>query len=275
MIQMTVGPSDPTLYKLIAVFKHAAKKEFPSTEKAFGMAAQLVQYTWKQFAMGAGGHIKNPSGNYAKSIQTSQKGAFRYTVFSDSDYAEVIEYGAPEIDLKKTLPYGPKSRMGQNGPYLIVPIRHGTPDSRTNPMPSQMYQQIRSRMNTMTEGGRPAFEKSTVGKETYNSANAHGQMVQRHTYKWGNRVYNSPFSNMEGMVAFDVPSGGQEKRTSYVTFRVVSANPPKHSKAQQGWDKSWVVPAREGKHITEKVVEYSQEMVKDMIKKGIEQDLEA
>lgn len=267
--------ADSSFSALTKVLELAGAGEFPNTAKAFAAAARMMESTWKQFAMGApmpgqSKKIKNPTGAYAKSIHRIQVRPFQAYIWSDSPYAKSLEDGTPEMDLKQSHPFGPRSRMSKKGvPYVIIPFRHGTPKSLQSPMPEQIYNRVLESINagdikkSVVTGSRP-------------DVNSRGEPLMRATYAWGTRIRGvaKEFSNLEGMVAFDIPSGAERGRSGYVTFRVISAEPPKASKARRGWDNSWIIPSRQGLHITESVVNTTMPIIRKMIAKAIEKDLQ-
>lgn len=271
MIQLTISPNDSGLGDLIAALEMVSTKKLPNTVRAIKVAVATMEYTWKAYAMGApipgsSVRVKSVRGEYAKSIHSKSQN-LSGVIFSDSPYAASIEDDQEAKDLKKIIPFGPKSRMGRNGPYSIVPFRHGVPGSLGAPMPDTVYRAILAKINS------GEFQKSKVRRKTIETPNAAGVPVKRHTYKWGNRTKKTGFPNLEGMVVFNVPSGGAEKRSEYVTFRIITANKPKVSKSQKGWENSWVVPARRGLHLTRYVVANTKDIVAQIIKSGIEMDV--
>jgi len=273
IIQIAIAPSNPVLGDLIASLEMVSSRFLPNTTQAIKMAVKTLEYTWKSYAMGAeipGTSLRLHSvrGGYAKSIKSVNRG-LSGMVYSDSPYAAEIEDGTEEKDLKKTIPYGPKSRMGKNGPYSIIPMRHGAPKSLSAPMPAVLYRNILKKLRL------EEIKKSSVLQQKAQSVNAQGQMVQRNTYKWGTSIKNTGFPDLEGLVVMNVPSSKNEKRSAYLTFRVITANKPKIDRSKKGWENSWIVPAKMGLNVTKYVVANTQEIVAELIKSGISFDLES
>jgi hypothetical protein len=112
-------------------------------------------------------------------------------------------------------------------------------------------------------------------------------MIKRRTYDWGDRLNkgDSPSDNpalaqLDGLVAISQASGPSEtmnNRVGFYTFRVVSTKPPQgdpsKSKALKGWSNSWIVPARQGLHITQKIAESAREPFKKAIQGALRKDL--
>ena len=146
IVQVSIASSDTVLADLIASLEMVSIRHLPNTVRAIKVAVKTLEYTWKSYAMGAkipgtAIQLKSVRGAYAKSIKT-KTGRLKGMVYSDSPYAAELEEGSEAKDLKKTIPFGPKSRMGKNGPYNIVPFRHGVPGSLYAPMPEVLYKVI-------------------------------------------------------------------------------------------------------------------------------------
>lgn len=269
MIEIVITPNQ-ALIDLISSLEMVSTKKLPNTVKAIKASISLLEYTWKSYAMGASIpgtniRIKRIDSLYVKSIQSKTSG-LKGVVFSDSPVAVQIEEDSPEKDLKKIIPFGPKSRMGKNGPYNIVPFRHGTPKAVNAPMPELVYKALRQKIK------QGELQKSEVLRAKRRDTNAGGEVVQRRTYKWGGRVKEDTFPDLQGLVVFRA-SVGAASRSTYLTFRVVSANKPKVSKARKGWEKSWIVPSKRGAHLTRYVVANTKDVIIDLLRTGLEHDL--
>jgi len=281
MIYVNVVPTDTGLGDLISGLQMVSSKYLPNTVEAMKAATAVMAYTWKSYAMGApipGTSIRLHSvrGGYARSIKSRSEN-LRGAVWTDSPYASSIEDGTEAKDLKKIIPLGPKARMGKNGPYSIVPFRHGTPKSLNAPMPQQVYALIQ-RMIKEKEASKRFRKSAVTGKVVVPSPR--GGTVQRNQYRWGSRYKsqvgkgkNPEFPNLEGMVVFDVSSGERETRGQYVTFRIITLNRPKQSKSLKDWNDSWVVPAKQGYHLTKYVVQNTRSVVEQIMRAGVTMDL--
>ncbi|MBM9578920.1 hypothetical protein JWG45_17380 [Leptospira sp. 201903070] len=81
------------------------------------------------------------------------------------NYMAVIERGRGRYDMRPSLLGGSRARMGENGPYVIVPItknENGTPISPKN----------------------KSINSVIIKTGTFKEENAHGQMVTRNRYKY-------------------------------------------------------------------------------------------
>lgn len=233
----------------------------PNTEKAIQDGVLAIAEKWKAYALGeaigqSGEKVKRPTGTLARSITIKQVGTFHWIVFSLLPYASYLEDGTKEFDFKTTHPFGNKSRVSKDGtPYLIVPFRHGNPEAIFMPMPSEIYRAILKQIRDKT------FKKSMVNQnKAHYSPNFLGKNILRQGYDWGSRLAGvaDDFPDLEnpgiyeGMYAFDTRSGREKARSSYMSFRVISA------KSKDG---SWIKPPTKPLKLAENAV---LEVIKDL-----------
>lgn len=264
MIEITITPKDLALAELLVGLEKIGSSAFPQTAKMFKMSANLIQYTWKSYALGApipgsANRLKNPTGKYASSIKIRKLGAFDYEIASNSEIAKMLEDGTKTYDMKKTHPYGVRSRVSKKGdPYLIIPFRHGVPGSKSyGPMPEQIYGMIR---NYVKSG---QIKKSEVITGKSSEPNFYGNMINRARYSWGSRIKGTGLPNLEGMLVMNT-STPKSNRSEYMTFRIISVNSPAHK---------WIQPARPAMGIIGAVVNNTKDIVNSMIEKGLKEDL--
>lgn len=257
------------------------KVDTTNTQEAFRSASQIIASVWKMYARGTpiegtSLRIKNPTGEYARSIKIRFKGKFDFEIYSDDPKALAIENGSPEVDLKKIIPYGRKSRVGKNGPYSIVPFRRFTPGRgrASTQLPENLYRKLRVAIK------RGDFQRSKVLEEVRFEKNARGELVPRRTYAWGSRLSEAaaPTENLQGLVAIETIGGAPKgtPRSAYFTFRVITARKPKNydeSLRGKAWEDTWKVPSKEGLHLTEHVKRNTEEIIVEIIESAIQKDL--
>lgn len=236
----------------------------PQTYKAVKMATLVMQHTWKCYANGApikgcAFKVKNPTGEYARSIKIRYISPLNTEIFTEYGPAKGIEEGTKGYDMKKTHPYGPKGRVSKKGvPYNIIPFRHGAPGTSSyTPMPEELYAKIQSAIRN----GELALSKVVEGKRM--EPNYAGELIPRANYKWGTRIMGSGINQLEGMVVMNV-STPKSTRNEYMTFRVISANSPAFK---------WLQKPRQGLHLTRYVVQNTKSKVENIIIQGMREDL--
>jgi len=263
MIEITVTPQDYILSDLISNLEMISTRLMPKTVKAVKMASAVIMHTWKSYALGApipgsGIRIKNPTGGYARTIKVLRLTPLNSIVYSDSKIAKHLEEGTEPLDMKKTHPYGPKSRVSKKGvPYNIIPFRHGIPGTLSYaPMPAELYAKIREEI----KAGNVQLSQITKGKKL--EPNYQGKLIPRANYKWGSRI-SSGIDKLEGMVVMNVGTD-RSIRSQYMTFRVISANSPAFK---------WIRKARPALHLTEHVVRNTRRIVSEILEQGLKEDI--
>lgn len=261
MIRVEVHFEEEQLAQLAAHLERFGKGAFPEASNAFKMATRRIQAAWQGWAMGGeldgAEPIKNPSPNLARSIKIERRGDFEAEVYTESPHMARIQSGQEKFDMKKTHPYGRKSRVSKKGvPYLIVPFRWGTPNGNggkrahfSNFMETDIHNFVKSKKKfaRSSENGGWHYEKNFAGDD-----------VARAEYDWGDRLEAA--GNMDGLVAFPDAKG-----STYFTFRIISAKSPENSWVRKGVPANDVVGALERKYAPE---------VAEIVEEGLKADLE-
>jgi hypothetical protein len=274
---MTMGTNNSHLEELQFLLAKMGQQAgtLPRTAAAMHSGASYVKDTWQKYATGE--HplpgimpLKNPSIKYARSIHINKIGPFQYEIVSEAEIARWIENGTEQLDMKTTHPYGPRSRVSEKGvPYLIIPFRWGTPSRNggrvgfRNIIPDAVYNIVKN---------KEKFRQTRALMTTHNEPNARGEQVERRNYSdaagqsaWGDQLtaeMNEEVTpNMEGMSSMV----GQNRRAAgYFTFRIISANSPRHS---------WIKPATPARNVTKGVQEYTKDTIESIVDTAIAEDL--
>jgi hypothetical protein len=268
MIRISVTMDDDLLYQVINRLSGiSAGQSMPSLAAAMDKGAGIIRDTWKGYAAGGSlpgvEKLKNPQGGYMRSIYVDTHGPFDKEIKSDSPVAGYLERGTDELDMKKTHPYGPRSRLSKKGvPYLIVPFRWGTPKTIgfRNVMPQSIYNIVKQKN----------FSKTVVTHKTHIELNARGEDIDRREYVWGDRLTTDdvampglvdPEENrrMNGMTRM---FGDDGKTAGYFTFRIISANSPK----------GWIKPAIPPRPIRSAVINASRGKVVELVESAAMRD---
>jgi hypothetical protein len=206
----------------------------------------------------------------SSSIKTNDLAPFNAEIYSESPHAERIQKGTPRLDMKTTHPYGPKSRVTKSGPnkgfpYVIVPIRWGTPNGKggarahfTNFIPTSIFHKKIEKMRTSKRLAKYDKKGNITGGETHFEANYAGENIERSDYTWGGRHKDE--GNMNGMVRMSGKGG-------YFTFRVIS--PLQLVTNPYSWVRKAVAPV----DVIGALAKNARPLVEDMIESGIKADL--
>jgi hypothetical protein len=268
MIRFEVTVDSELLQKLAMLGANA----FPGGSAAFGESAKFIQSLWQGWATGGPldgiPNIKNPSPNLAQSIKIRKNAPFDVNIVSESAQAQRIQEGTEEHDMKTTHPYGQKSRVTKSGknkgiPYLIIPIKWGTPNEEggarahmKNVIPQNLYSAVSafnmkvSRKKIRADGSAAIhFEK-----------NHRGQSIKRDEYDWGERIIAD--GPVNGLVRFpdDTASGG----STYFMFRAISA---------VSHPESWIKPAVEAVDMLGALEKTARPVVEKMVQAGFRADV--
>lgn len=223
--------------------------------------AYAYQRLWRAYASGEqtvpGSKTLHSSGRYTRSIQIDASKPFVRIIYTDYPPHKYIEEGHREIDLKPGLLHGPQARMGKHGPYNIVSFRHytrpdipgvGEPRGYVPKRSDVMPMNIQRMMQQATDNADREYEAGMRPTPGLSRKITSGPRPEDRTYQWGARLsrklqqgrvirpggeYSWKTGRYAGMVRFNVPSGPNEKRTEYITFRVVS---------WKSDPRSWIVP---------------------------------
>jgi hypothetical protein len=289
MLKIKITMDDDLLYQVMNRLSHISDgRSMPALAAAMNKGADIIRDTWKWYA--GGGNLpgveplKNPQGGYMRSIYIKHHGPFDKEIKSDSPAAGRLEQGTPELDMKKTHPYGPRSRMSTTGgaPYLIIPFRWGTPGNKGakrvsfgSHLPQTIYNIVKQKR----------FSKSFVAEETHTHVelNARGEGVERNEYIWGARLSAGDAmrgsaepeenSRMNGMVRM---FGDDGKSAGYFTFRVISSKKPRNwdkKPHKTSWERSWIIPATNPRPIRNAVVNAARKDVAALFESSAAKDL--
>lgn len=268
MVQVTLAGLDKAMTDLMAGFGDVTGgKMLPHLEVALKASVEMMAEEWRAYLtknkdFPGSGLLKRPMNRMANRVQSGIDGdGLGGKVTVNAPWSEWMEKGAKAFDMKNTHPYGKKSRVSKDGtPYLIIPIRHGTPGTERNPMPKEIYSAVRSAIKA------GEFTKSqVVNSQDHTEKNYGGQNVWRASYKWGSRLtgLSQEFQNLEGLVWFNKKSsGGGYLNSSYMTFRIISAKSP---------EGAWIMPEKPA--IIPHVIESTKDTVAELLQAAIRKDL--
>jgi hypothetical protein len=280
MVKLNVALDNDVLQQLQMTLARFGTGFLPITRHAMEEAADQIAKDWRDFA--AGGELDGvkplprPNRSYLLGVKTRPLGFFCHEIYNESRAARQIEEGTPELDMKKTHPYGPKSRVSKKGiPYLIVPFRWGTPGTVkfVNVMPPNVYNIVGKFKKMEKLVGADQSDKQSMnahrmlpdGRSEKNGID-HAEMVGRAQYNKGyDRLsgMDEDKSRMEGMVR-STDETGKDRSGGYLTFRVISADSPAES---------WIRPRVEPRHVVDALVELNRESINSSVEAAVVEDL--
>lgn len=210
-------------------------EEFPTgfTEAALPELAQYVKgtaykikntwinYLLKEESLPGVEFLEKTNKNMIESVKIKKNRDFNYTVFSDSVEMEKATKGTDPVyyDMKKTHPYGKKSRVSKKGvPYLIIPFRWGTPNGKDTKRRWNSFIPMAEYNTSVKKLEKSMRAPDGNGNYTHVEKNYKGEDIERSNYSWGDRLtgWNDRSAGMVRMK----DSG----KSTYWTFRIISAN---------------------------------------------------
>lgn len=229
MVKANLTVNNEQLRELVNQFPAEAIAAMPNTIESFAVAVERVRNLWTDYLNGDGTALgidppEKVNANMIKSIRVRYLDKLSAEVYSDNRQLEEIQNGTHDVeyDMKKTHPYGRKSRVSKDGiPYLIIPFRWGTPNDKgtkrahfQNFIPKKEYV-------TNIKG----FSLSKTLTSTHTEKNYSGDPIKRAEYIFKDRLreIDSFSDRATGMVKMKDLSSG---KGTYFTFRIISARSP-------------------------------------------------
>ncbi|MGE5680365.1 MAG: hypothetical protein ACM34K_05735 [Bacillota bacterium] len=270
--------------------------------------SEAADYFISQWIQTASEKLKHTSGWYAQGIQDGKKYPFNNnpleaTIIHTDKRANYLEQGYESFDMKKALSTSSKVRISKDGKrYLIIPFRHGHPDSLKNPMPKDVYQKASQLSFSQITGIRYEGSQQKNGPVTFQDAQLlkrhNPEKVKRNEYNWGDRLtglkvsekitmpsgevrFYQPYktSKYEGMVRFQSNPGlnrqsskstgkfinttdNNKNYSEYITFRVMKED-----------SEGWFHPGIKAMNILSQTVQREKQTIINIIANGVEKDM--
>lgn len=231
------------LSEIIAAKDIIAVEIFPLLNQAVRAVTEQTSIDWTE-SVERTKLWRGEKDSYKAAIQWKMINNFEALVWTDYKYAEEIETGRPQKDLKRMLNTSLKVRISKKGSrYLIVPFQHNTPGS--NATGRAMPQEIYAMAKNLAPSSITGHAQRLSGTGAYDIKSRKRLTVNRNTYKWGDRL-ETDNNRYSGMVRFDTGSSGS-RHSTYLTFRVMSEK-----------SSGWIVPAKPGLFLAKAVAEAMQ-----------------
>lgn len=220
-----------------AVILSALPTQADRTRILRGLGAAAVA-TWKRIAMEK---LHATSRDYVNGIQGPDMDDNVVRVSLEGQVPNMVEQGWKGGDERQWLLSSPKAKQGKNGPYLVVPFRHGTPGSGGRnvgtPMPPEIHEVAKKLAPTISRLGKPVGGSGT--STTIWGERLHPGLPMKEQARKILMTKAQPWHTTSphmGMVRKAQPTRSGKMQTSgYITFRTIS----RHSN-QEG--KHWVHP---------------------------------
>lgn len=231
-----------------------------------GLGAATMHY-WKALAQK---ELRSTARDYINALEHREEdGKVVIELKGDGNPLPVmIEQGWPGGDMRDWMLKSDKAKQGAEGPYLVVPFRHGTPGTGGrnvgNVMPGPIHEVARKLVPQLSRPGKPV--SSAGGATTVHGTRLHPGLPMKAAARKILERKEKPWhatSIYMGMIRKAQPTRAGQQTSGYTTFRTISTHtrePGKH----------WVHPGIRARHLARKVrkhvVRIAHEMVQGAMK---------
>jgi len=191
-----------------------------------GIGAAAMHY-WKTLAQQ---QLRSSARDYTAGLELKEgrdgRGA---TIELNGQLPNMVEQGWSGGDMRSWLLNSPKAKQGKNGPYLVVPFRHGTPGTSGRnvgaPMPGPIHTVVKKLMPTLSRPGKPV--STAGGQTTVYGKRLHPKLPMRQAARRILQRKEKPWHTTGlymGMVRKAQNTAGGLKTSGYQTFRTITGN---------------------------------------------------
>lgn len=212
-------------------------------------AAAMAQ--WKKLAQE---RLRSTSRDYIAGLEHTTE-AGKAVIVLNGVLPNMIERGWRGGDMREWMLASGKAKQGKNGPYLVVPFRHGGPETggrNVGPsMPTSIYEAARRLKPTISRPGPPVATQG--GQTTVYGQRLHPglpmkaqakQILQRKEKPWhASSIYLGMIRKGKEI------AGGRVQTTGYQTFRTISM----HTRDK---GRHWVHPGIQARNLARQVNVY-------------------
>jgi len=250
-----------------------------NTKNAIAQSAQFIQSTWQGYVSGKTiPGMKDPINDkeYAQAIKIVKFRNLGYDIGlfgADEKLADKVEKGTEDRDLKTEVDTWKKKKISKDGTaYAHIPFGHSTKSLKQ----AGIYKEAKQLNKSKITGNYK--DKGGVTRLSYAWAKS-GKLKNHPADK---KIENSHKSAQhQGMVRFETSSSGAENRSSYMSFRTVSAFKVERRNGKMvrvpNDPDAWVIKGRGGlgRPLADIVLSETSAKVNKTIEGGIEADLKA
>lgn len=222
-------------------------------------------HKWQKLAQE---HLKSTSRTYLEGLRQEEGDEVTRLVL-EGKLANMVEQGWDGGDMREWMLESDRAKEGAKGKYLVVPFRHGTPDTtgrNVGPqMPTSIHKAAQSLKATVSRPGKAVG--GGPGRTTVWGQRLHPDMpMQNQARKILQRKEKSwhATSKYMGMVRKAQPTRkGGSQTSGYHTFRTISEN------VDRGGG-HWRHPGISARFLSRKVAAYLEELAPSIIAQALE-----
>lgn len=225
--------------------------------RGIGAAAMA---TWKQLAQS---DLRSTARDYIAGIGAPSIDGARVEIALEGRIPNMVEQGWPGGDMRQWLLSGPNVKQGANGPYNVVPFRHGVPGTGGRnvgaPMPGAIHDVAKTLAPTISRpgpGGGGAPGQTTQWGERLHLGLKMGSEA-RGILSSLKRPWHATSIYMSMVRKAQPTRSGKYQTSGYTTFRTIS----RHTSAE---GLHWVHPGIRARRLVEKVQARMEKIAHDL-----------
>lgn len=256
---MTLISVDTSKARAIILSAMPATADRDRILRGLGAAAAAA---WKKLAQS---ELRSTSRDYIAGISAPilTKGE-KVEIVLEGRLPNMVEQGFSGGDMRQWLLTGPNAKRGKNGPYNIIPFRHGAPGTGGrnvgNVMPGPIHEIAKTLAPTISRPGQAIG--GAAGRPTVWGARLHPGLPMKQAAREILGRVERPWhatSIYMGMVRKAQPTrGGRYQTSGFQTFRTISlhsSEPGKH----------WVHPGIKARQLAKKVEQHMVQLAHQII----------
>ena len=228
--------------------------------KGLGAAAR---HKWISLAQQS---LKSSARDYVAGIQENISDS-KVTITLTGMIPNMIEQGWGGGDMRQWLLTGKSAKQGKNGPYAVIPFRHGTPGTGGrnvgHEMPKPIHNAAKKLKHTLTRPG-PWVKPGAAGTVAYGERLHPGRKMSAQARKiltTKGKPWHAT-SIYHGMIRHGKQfSSGRKQTTGYTTFRTISRN-------SRG-EKHWWHPGIKARKLATKVEDHISEIASEIVRSAM------
>jgi hypothetical protein len=234
-----------------------------------GIGAAAMHY-WKKLAQQ---QLKSTSRDYIAGIELKETPGGGVTVELNGQLANMVEQGFSGGDMRAWMLSSPKAKQGKNGPYLVVPFRHGTPGTSGRnvgaAMPGPIHTAAKKLLGTLSRPGKPV--STTGGQTTIYGKRLHPGLTMRQAARQILKRKEKPWHATGiymGMIRKEKLVKGGPQTSGYQTFRTISAKVRVDPNDPNSPMKHWVHPGIKPRNIARQVQKHIEKLATHIVRQA-------
>ena len=237
----------------------------PDTMRIVRGLGAAAMHQWKKQAQQ---NLKSTARDYLAGLKHTISGN-KAILTLECQLPNMVEQGWDGGDMREWMLAGGRVKQGPNGPYRVIPFRHGTPGTGGRnvgrKMPKEIYDVAKTLKHTLRRPGKNV-KSGSLGTEVQGKRLHPGLPMSeqaRDILKRKEKPHHATSIYMGMIRKGKEIAGGKTQTTGYQTFRTIS----KHSSDAEH---HWIHPGIKPRHLAQKVNKYIGEVAQSIVMAALE-----